>query len=92
MSDRDDLIEHLQTLSPGEVADGIIATETSHEARLAELHDDNDVLWDTVHEQGDRIVAAQRIHDAGYAGRCRACKKQRHPGPCATSVALGVKG
>jgi hypothetical protein len=88
-SERDELIDHLATLSTSQLADGFIAQEGAYEARLAELNEDNDALWDKVAEQGDKILAVSLIHTTGYSGRCQTCNRQRHPGPCATSLALG---
>jgi phage host-nuclease inhibitor protein Gam len=90
MSERDELVEHLRRLSTTELADGLMALEDNHAAQLAELNEDNDALWDKVQEQNDKILAVQVIHDSGYTGKCRTCNKQRHPGPCETSIALGV--
>ena len=90
MSERDELIDHLSSISTGQLADDILAMEGAHEAQLADLNEDNDALWDKVHEQGQKILAAQLIHAPGFTGRCRTCNKQRHPGPCETSIVLGA--
>jgi hypothetical protein len=90
MSERDELIEHLDSLSTSQLADDLLALEGAHEAKLAELNEDNDALWDKVQEQGDRILAAQVIHATGFTGVCRTCNKQRHPGPCETALVLGA--
>jgi hypothetical protein len=91
MTERDDLIRHLGDRSPSQLADDFIALEDRHEAVLADVNADVDALWDKVGEQGDRILAAQLIHTPSYSGGCGAkpCKKN-HPGPCETSIALGV--
>jgi hypothetical protein len=88
-SERDELIDHLATLSTSQLADGFISLEGAHEAQIAELNEDNDALWDKVAEQGDKILAVSLIHTTSYTGRCQTCNKQRHPGPCETSLALG---
>lgn len=90
VNEREELIAGIGALSTGELADNLLSMQSAHEAQLAELHDDNDALWDKVDEQGARILAAQLIHTEGYTGKCGTCNKQRHPGPCATSVALGA--
>jgi hypothetical protein len=91
VSERDELIKQIGTLTNSQVADGFLALGVAHKQELAELNHDNDALWDTIGEQGDRILAAQLIHAPSYATGCRAmpCPKD-HDGPCETSIALGI--